>query len=203
MKFFFLLFYRIRVYGVEDLYPKGAIIAPNHTSFFDPPLISITYPEETYYLARATLFKNFFFRMFLRGLNAYPVKGSAQDFSSLKMIGQLLKQDKKVVIFPEGTRSDDGQITQIKTGISMLALRAECPIIPVYIHGAFEAWSRHRKWPKLGSSLTCVYGKPIFSHTYAHLEKKQAREEMTKEVQRSLEALHAWYLEMEKKSISK
>ena len=76
----------------------------------------------------------------------------------------------------------------------MLALRAGCPIIPVYIHGTFEAWSRHRKWPRFGSELICVYGEPIFPEAYAHLEKKQAREEMTQEVQRSLEGLRAKYL---------
>src|SRR4051812_30390150 len=104
IKIYFRLFYRVRVYGTEHIYQKGAIIAPNHNSFLDPPLIGITWPQKTYYLARASLFNNFFFSKLLRALQAYPVQGSAQDFSSLKMIMQLPKQDKKVVIFPEGVR---------------------------------------------------------------------------------------------------
>ena len=198
IKVYFRIFYRLEVYGTEHIYRSGAIIAPNHNSFLDPPLIAATWPQKTSYLARASLFNNFFFGKLLQGLQAYPVQGSAQDFSSLKTIIQLLKQDKKVVIFPEGVRSNDGTIQGIKTGVSMLSVRTKCPIIPVYIHGTFETWSRHQKWPKIGSSLACIYGEPIFPETYAHLEKKQAREEMTKDLQRSIEHLCAWYLNKKK-----
>ena len=198
LRLIFRLFYHVHVYGTEHIYQKGAIIAPNHNSFLDPPLIGITWPQKTHYLARATLFKNFFVRKLLLSLKAFPVHGSGQDINSLKIVAQLLKQDKKVVIFPEGVRSLDGSIQNIKTGVSMLAFRTGCPIIPVYIHGTFETWSRHRKWPKIGSTLACVYGEPIFPETYSHLNKKDAREAMTKELQRSIQHLAVWYLNQNK-----
>lgn len=194
LKIFFRIFYRVQVYGTEHIYKGGAILAPNHASFLDPPLISIAWPEHTYYLARSTLFRPRLFGWYLKVLHAYPVYGSAQDLSSFKMIQQLLEEQKKVVIFPEGIRSKDGTLVPIKTGVAMLALRAECPIIPVYIHGTFEAWPRDKKWPRLGGTLACVFGEPIFSETYTHMDKKQAREAMTEQVQQSILDLQNWYL---------
>lgn len=189
----FRLFYRCEIYGINYPYRGGAIIAPNHASFLDPPFICGFWPEETHYLARATLFDSGLMKWLLSKLNAHPVTGSAQDIQSMRLTCQLLEEGKKVVIFPEGIRSEDGQMQPIKSGMSMLALRAGCPIIPVYIQGTFEAWPRHSRWPKAGSKIACVFGKPVSAESFNDLPKKQAQAEMTKAVQTSIENLKQWY----------
>lgn len=189
----FRLFYRCRIYGTKNPYRGAAIIAPNHVSFLDPPLISAMWPEETHFLARATLFDTAFMGWLLPKLHSHPVTGSSQDIPSMRMICQLLKEGKKVVIFPEGNRSEDGQLQPIKLGMSMLALRMECPIIPVYIHGTYEAWPKHSKWPKVGSEIGCVFGRPISVSNYEGMSKKQAQEEMAKDVLQSIAKLKEWY----------
>lgn len=186
---YFRLFYSLRIYGIDNIYKGGAIIAPNHTSFYDPPIICGSWPEETHYLARSTLFNKAFLRWLITRLNAHPVTGTAQDLQSFKVICELLNGNKKVVIFPEGERSDDGKLGEIKTGVAMLALRCHCPIIPAYIKGAYDVWPKQQKWPKLFGKITCVFGKPIFPDEFASLPKKEAQQAMSKSLYEELKAL--------------
>jgi 1-acyl-sn-glycerol-3-phosphate acyltransferase len=145
LKGFFSLFYRLSVYGIDNPYHGKAIIAPNHASFFDPPLIGATWPEEVHFLARASLFRSWILRVIIKNLNAHPVHGTAQDIESFRLICQLLSEGNKVVIFPEGERTVTGSLMPIKSGTAMLALRMQCPIIPVYLKGTYEAWPRHKR----------------------------------------------------------
>jgi 1-acyl-sn-glycerol-3-phosphate acyltransferase len=192
-KLFFTVFYHYCVYGTKPIYPGAAIIAPNHLSFLDPPLMGASWPEETHFLAKASLFSSPLLRIILTHLNTHPVQGSAQDLASFKIICRLLNENKKVVIFPEGMRSENGQLRPIKTGVAMLALRTKSPIIPTYIYGTFEAWPRDRKWPKLGGKIACVFGKPILVDPYLQLEKKKAQEMLTQQLQQSIVNLKEWF----------
>jgi 1-acyl-sn-glycerol-3-phosphate acyltransferase len=191
---FFLLFYRHRIYGMEHLKPGRALIAPNHASFLDPPAIAASIPGEVFILARQSLFKHFFLGFIIRHLNTYPVNGTVQDLSSIKLICRLLEEDKKVLIFPEGLRSEDGTLKTFKAGIGMLALRNHCPVIPVYIHGTFEAWNRYRTLPKLSGKTAVVIGTPIESDRFLALPKKEAQEALAGQVHASIEQLRDWYL---------
>src|SRR5437660_190728 len=88
---FFRLFYRCKVYGVEAPVKGSAIIAPNHTSFFDPPIIAMAWPEEVHFLAKASLFDTFFMRWIIKNLNAHPIhEESAHNAQSFKIICKLL-----------------------------------------------------------------------------------------------------------------
>lgn len=189
LRCFFRLFYRLSIYGIEVPYQGKAILAPNHASFLDPPLIGVAWPEEVHFLARANLFRYWGWKSLLSHLNAHPVHGTAQDIESFRLICQLLGEGKKVVIFPEGERSATGELQTIKSGIGMLALRMQCPIIPVYISGTFEAWPKHNRWPKFNSSITCVFGSPIFPKFSSEMNKKQMQEALAQEVQKQLEEL--------------
>lgn len=191
-KFVFGSFYRLKIYGLEHYCKGAAIIAPNHTSYYDPPLIAASWPEEVHFLARKSLFQYFLFGTFIQHLNAYPVGGTAQDLSSFKLIGRLLSEDKKVVIFPEGLRSFSGDMTSIKSGIGMLALKCKCPIIPVYIDGAYEAWNRNHFFPKLYGKITCIYGSPIDWRKYAHLDKKEAQALIANDIRQAIKNLKEW-----------
>lgn len=191
----FNLFYGHKIYGSENL-PKGpCILAPNHTSFLDPPLVGASCSEEIYFLAKGSLFRNRFFKAIISNLNAYPVSGTGQDIASIKQILDLLKSQHKVVIFPEGKRSYDDQIQSIKPGIAFLVSRSEAPIIPIYIHGAHEAWPRRRLFPKILGKTACIFGKPIYWNSYKDLPKKVAQEKLVQDLESALKQLQADYLE--------
>jgi 1-acyl-sn-glycerol-3-phosphate acyltransferase len=189
LKGYFRLFYRVRVYGRENIPQGRAIIAPNHASFLDPPLLGAIWPEEIHFLARASLFNSTPLKFLLSCLNTHPVQGSVQDLNSLKLICQLLNSDQKIVIFPEGVRSDTGQLQSVKAGVMMLALRTKSPLIPVYLHGTFEAWPRQKRWPTAGHPLTIVIGQPIDIEPYCHLGKKEGQRLLAEKLQASLETL--------------
>lgn len=192
-KGFFKVLYRFKIYGLEHYIPGRAIIAPNHVSFFDPPIIASSWPEEASFLARKSLFSTRIFGCILRNLNGYPVDGSAKDLTSIKLICQLLNENKKVVIFPEGIRSKDGELGLIKSGIGMLALRCQAPIIPVYISGSYHIWSRHQIIPKPFGRMACIYGSPIDTQRFDNLEKKEAQEAVANAVKQGIEKLKTWY----------
>lgn len=187
--FYFSVFCRHKVYGQENIIAGRCIIAPNHASFWDPPLISASWPTAVTFLARKSLFKTRFTSWILRCLHTYPVGGTTDDLSSLKTIGKLLKENKAVVIFPEGTRTHDDSIQPIKSGIGMLSLRNEADIIPVYISGTFELWPRSQKFPSLLGRTSCIIGKPIHWKEFAHLPRKEAYEEIARRTATALEEL--------------
>lgn len=186
------IFYRHKTYGLEHYYPRGAIIAANHTSYLDPPLLAVAWPEGVHFLARESLFRNWFFGKLIRALNAHPVSGRSGDVGVFKTVSGLLEEGKKVILFPEGTRSSTNQLGQIKPGVGVLVARSKAAVIPAYLKGPYEIWSRHRKFPKLFGKTICVFGSPIRWDSYAHLEKKEAQEAITRQVAKSLEALRAW-----------
>jgi cytidylate kinase len=186
------IFYRHKVYGLGHFYPKGAIIAANHTSYLDPPLLAISWPEEVHFLARETLFRNPVFGKFISAINAHPVSGDATDIGVFRTICNLLSDGKKVILFPEGKRSEDGQLGEIKPGIGMLVARTKTAIIPAYLKGPYEIWGRKRKLPKIFGKTICVFGSPIRWESYAHLDKKEAQEAVAKKFIESVGALKKW-----------
>lgn len=192
-KAFFYCFYRYRVYGNKNPIPGAAIIAPNHTSFLDPPLISAAWPEDAHFLARSSLFQSRFGAWLFPRLNSHPVQNDEQNLDTFRTICNLLKQNKKVVVFPEGSRSVTGELQALKSGVAMLALRMNCPIIPVYIDGTYEAWPRHQRFPTLNARVACVFGNPIMPTNTHHANKKLAQEALSFEVQQKIEALRHWY----------
>jgi cytidylate kinase len=184
--------YRHKVYGLEHFYPRGAILASNHTSFLDPPLLSISWPEEVHFLARQSLFHNRFFGAFIRAINSHPVSGDAGDVAVFRTICDLLEEGKKVVLFPEGTRSLDGALQPMKPGIGLLLSRTKAAVIPAYLDGPYRIWSRHRKFPKLFGKTTCVFGSPITWDSFSHLGKREAHEAITQKLSESITALKTW-----------
>lgn len=170
-KKYFQCFYRLKVYGLGHIPPGGAIIAANHASFFDPPIVAISSPREIHFLARETLFKNFLFGSLIRTLNAHPVKGGASDAHLFRMVGHLLQEGKKVLLFPEGSRATEDKIETLKPGVAFLAIKYEVPIIPTYISGTFSIFNRFRKWPKPFGCISCTFGSPL-SHTHYSNDRK-------------------------------
>ncbi len=190
---FFKAFYRHKVYGVENYYSNAAIIASNHCSNYDPPILSISWPEEVHFLARDGLFKNPLFGGLIRKLNAHPVSGDAGDVVVFKLICKLLTEGKKIILFPEGRRGLKNELEPLKPGIAMLVSRTKSAVVPAYVHGTFSIWNRRRKFPKLWGKTACVYGSPILWEQFAHLEKRDAQNALTAKLAESINNLRDWY----------
>jgi 1-acyl-sn-glycerol-3-phosphate acyltransferase len=190
---FFKIFYRHKVYGLEHYYTRAAIIASNHCSNYDPPILAISWPDEVHFLARGGLFKNRFFGGLIRRLNAHPVSGDAGDVVVFKLICALLGEGKKMILFPEGTREAKDELSVLKPGIAMLVSRSKTAIVPAYVHGTFPIWNRNRKFPKLWGKTACVFGKPVLWEEFAHLDKREAQTALTEKLAASINALRTWY----------
>ena len=189
----FKLLYRHRVYGAGKNFPESAIIAANHVSFFDPILVSISYSKDMHFLARQSLFRFSFFGMLIKKLQAHPIQKGALNITSIKLINRLLRSGKRVLIFPEGKRSDNGNFQKLLPGVGTLSVQNKVCIIPVYLHGSYEVWSNRCKFPKLYGKTACVFGSPILYEEIAGLGKKEAVEECTKRLESAILALKAWY----------
>ncbi len=125
--------------------PRGVILAPNHASFLDPPILGISLHRRVTFLAKEYLFKNFFVGTVLRGIGAYPIKSEKDDFRSIRDLIRILKDGKCVVVFPEGTRSENGQMKEPEGGIGFLAVKSGAYVVPVFICGSYEAFPKGAK----------------------------------------------------------
>jgi len=146
--------------GKEKLVTDGPVlIASNHESYLDPPLVGIGYDKAVYYLARKTLFSGFGAWLYPR-LNSIPVDQDRPDMTSLKTIIKLLKAGNQVVVFPEGSRTLDGELQPAEAGTGLIVAKSKAVVQPVRIFGARDALPR-------GSSKICfrpitlVVGDPI------------------------------------------
>jgi len=190
---FFKIFYRLKVYGKSSFPPGAAIIAPNHASFYDPPVVGTASPEQIHFLARESLFKNPFFGWLIGLLNAHPVAKGAGDAAVMKQIIKLLSKGNKVLLFPEGERISKDRIGKIQPGIGFLAYRTKCAIIPVYISGTYDVWNRQRKFPKLFGKIAVVFGSPLTFDEFKDLDRKAFMEEVSTRTGDALKELKKWY----------
>ena len=189
------LLYKYKKYYISiEKCPGGAIIAANHASFFDPIFLGISWHEELHFLARDSLFRNFIFSWLISKLNSHPIARDKMNLSFIKEISKLIKKGNKIVMFPEGQRSDDGNIKLAKSGIGMLAMHVNCPVIPVYIHGSYDIWNKKNKMPKFFKNIACVYGKPILPQEFINMDHKQAKKALSEKVMNSISQLKDWYL---------
>ena len=186
------LFYRLKIYGLEHYYPRGAILAANHTSFLDPPIVSISWPEVVHFLARKSLFRSKIFGGLIRRVNTHPVSGEPGDIQVMKTVVSLLEQGHKVVLFPEGTRSENGELQPIKPGLGLLVSRSKSAVVPVYIHGAYEVWGRKRKFPRPFGKVSCVFGSPITWDSLAGYDKKEAQVILAEKLESAWKELRSW-----------
>ncbi|MGI8980221.1 MAG: lysophospholipid acyltransferase family protein [Pirellulaceae bacterium] len=154
-------FYRLRCEGREH-WPAtgGGLVCSNHQSFFDPPLIGMTCPRQMSYLTRDTLFKVPVLSQVMTFLGTIPIDREGSGLSGLKETLKRLRAGELVLIFPEGTRTYDGELLPLKPGFCAVARRSRVPLIPVGMDGAYQAWPRTALLPQVGR-LAVVIGRPI------------------------------------------
>ena len=160
-KFIAHSFFDLRVYGQDNIIEQGpALLAMNHQSFLDPPFAGISCRREIHYLARKTLFDIPVFGAILRRINVIGVDREGSYVSALKAVIRVLRDGGCTVVFPEGTRTRDGSLQPAKPGAGFIIAKTLAPVVPMRIFGAFEAFPRDAKLPRM-SPVTIVAGEPI------------------------------------------
>ena len=155
------LLFRFRTDG-EQFLPKngGVIIAANHASYFDIPLLGCAIPRRVVFLGRANLFPNRLLSWTLQCLGWIPLKTNRLDRQAFGVALEHLKSGTPVVIFPEGTRTEDGRLQSGRPGIGYLVEESQCQVIPAHISGTFKVLPIRAKWPRL-FPVSVSFGKSI------------------------------------------
>ncbi len=152
--------FRLRITGLENVPKEGPyIVASNHRSHLDPPVLNSIFPEPLVFLAKEELFKPPL-GWFMRHTGAVPIRRGAGDVDTLEMVLELLHKGCAVGIFPEGTRAEPGRFLRPKLGVGLLAVKSGAPVVPVLIEGTDVVLPRGRKVPKLGYPIRVYVGKP-------------------------------------------
>jgi 1-acyl-sn-glycerol-3-phosphate acyltransferase len=166
------IFFGLKIYGRESFPETGPlIVASNHASFLDPVIVGVGAPEKLDYLARDTLFRFRPFARLLYMVNVSPIKRETGDINAFKLILNKLSKGRMILIFPEGTRSNDGSLQDAKSGIGFLQSVSGAEVLPCYVKGSIEAWPRHSKFPKF-SPVSVYFGKPLRFGTGVRGDKK-------------------------------
>ena len=158
---YFKIFHRFEITGADNIPVIGSfILASNHASYFDPPALGCKLPRNLHYFARDTLF--FWPLGFLiRNLNSIPVNRSQLDIATLKRVLKVLQSGDPLLVFPEGTRSPDGQIHSGKKGIGLLLAKSQSDVLPARIRGGYKVLGKGMMFPRIGRKLVVSYGPII------------------------------------------
>lgn len=157
----FRFYFGWRVYGAERVPVTGPVVlAANHASYIDPPLIGAALPRQVHFLARNTLFTQPVLGTLLRSWEVVPVDREGAGASGLKAILDRLRRGGAILLFPEGTRSADGELQAARAGIGLAILKSSCPVVPVRVFGTFDAYGRHLRLPR-PYRVTVKFGCPL------------------------------------------
>jgi 1-acyl-sn-glycerol-3-phosphate acyltransferase len=161
-------YFRWRVFGAENVPQTGGVIlASNHASFLDPPLVGAGLKRDINYLARESLFRFPGIGALLRSWNSVPVDRDGGGARGLKIILERLLAGGAIILFPEGTRTPDGKLQPARSGIGLTVIKSNAPVVPVRVFGTFDAYGKNHKIPR-PYRVAVKYGKPL------HFEKLRA-----------------------------
>lgn len=186
----FKTLFGLRVIGREHLVTEGSVlVASNHQSFLDPPLIGCLYQSEMCFLARKTLFRGIA-KWLYREWNAIPVDQERPDMASLKTIIRKLKEGWRVLVFPEGARTLDGTLGPAAPGVGLIAAKSGAIIQPVRIRGAREALPRGSARLRF-ARITVTIGPPIrlSDRELAEIFGKDGYDRLARRIMAAIEAL--------------
>ena len=169
-KLFLLLWHRLRIRGVENIPAEGGVLlASNHASFLDPPVVGAGYRgRPIHFMARDTLWNSKFGTWWMDKVGCIPVSRGTGDMRALKTTIKMLKDGKAVSMFPEGTRTEDGELQVAKGGIGFIIEKSGCVVVPAYIDGTYRAHPKGTKFVK-PCKVTITYGKPITQEDFQAL----------------------------------
>jgi 1-acyl-sn-glycerol-3-phosphate acyltransferase len=170
------MFFRGDVSGLENLPETGGyIVAANHASHLDPPIVGLFLPRQVSFFARKTLWKPGVASWWLTKVGTIPVdRDGGTSIDAIKRVLQALSRDKVVIVFPEGTRSPDGELQTPRPGVGLLACRAQVPVVPARVFGSFEAFGKDGRL-RLGTPVSVAYGRPLTPSEYDHPDDGKER----------------------------
>jgi 1-acyl-sn-glycerol-3-phosphate acyltransferase len=189
IRLFFRLFCRLETRGREHVPPSGAaLLVSNHLSVLDPPLIGVAAPRPLTFLAKAELFEIPLFGRLIRAVNARPVRREGGDAAALRAALRILENGGALLMFPEGTRREEGALGPPRGGAGMLAALSGVPVVPVYVSGSGHAWPRGRRFPRPGK-VTVTFGAPLSFARGAGAGKKERYEMIGREMMAAIAGL--------------
>jgi len=154
-------YFRWRVYNAERVPIEGAVIlASNHASYLDPPLVGAGVKRSINYLARENLFRFPVMGWVLRHWQVVPVDRHGGGAAGLRAILDRLLAGGAIILFPEGTRTRDGKLQPARSGIGLTVIKSTAPVVPVRTFGTFEAYGRHLRLPR-PHRVWVKYGRPM------------------------------------------
>jgi 1-acyl-sn-glycerol-3-phosphate acyltransferase len=171
-RFAYAVYLRWRVFHPERVPPTGPVIlASNHASILDPPLVGSGLSRPCSFLARETLFKRGFVRWLLLKWQAVPIDRDGGGPTGMKRILEALENGRAIILFPEGTRTRDGNLQPVRSGVGLLVIKSNAPVVPVRVWGTFESMPRGVHFPR-PARVAVKYGEPL---DFTEL-RKEARE---------------------------
>ena len=175
--------FRGDIVGLGNLPKSGAfLIASNHASHLDPPIIGSQVPRQMCFFARKTLWKPGLATWWLDMVGTIPVdRDGGSDVSAIKRVLRALGDNKALILFPEGTRSPNGQLQAAKPGVGLIACRTRVPVVPARIFGSFEAFGRSGPL-RIGTPVTVVFGQPLLPAEYDDPKAGKERYQRASEV---------------------
>ena len=192
----FATYFRWRTFNPERVPQRGRVIlASNHTSYLDPPLVGCALSRPLSSLARDTLFRFPIVGSVMRSWNAVPVDRDGGGAAGIRKILEALREERGIIIFPEGTRSRDGQLRPARSGVGLLVLKSDAPVVPVRIFGTFAAFGRHSRFPH-PYPVSIKFGYPLYfeklraeARTCGKARLKEIYQEITDQIMGAIAAL--------------
>ena len=161
---FTTVMFDLKVYGRENVPDEGgALMISNHQSFLDPALLGVQLRRPMSYLAKSELWNNPVFGWLITNLNAFPVRQGAGDVGAIKETISRLQEGHLLNIYPEGSRTEDGELLPIQAGVALVVRKAKVPVIPAVVDGSFDAWPKGRALPQ-SHPIRVLIGKPVMLH---------------------------------------
>lgn len=168
----FKLIYRINVYGKENvLMNEKLIVCSNHTNILDPVVLAVIFPREVSFMAKKELFENKFLNYVFRKVGAFPVDRKESDITAIKNALRVLKNDGALGIFPEGTRVEEFNLDNVKSGTALISIKSKSRILPIYIEGSYKLFSKINVYIGEPIDFSEYYGEKLSSESYAELSK--------------------------------
>ncbi|NMA87105.1 MAG: 1-acyl-sn-glycerol-3-phosphate acyltransferase [Tissierellia bacterium] len=168
----FRIIFRIKIEGRENIPKKEPlIICSNHISLLDPIMIAIAVPRPVSFMAKKELFENKILGKLVSALNAFPVDREGSDLSAIRNSLKVLKEDKVLGIFPEGTRVDKMNLDATKSGIGLIAIKGQAPVVPIYIDSKYRIFSKVKITIGEAMDFEEFYGKKLNSDEYGNISK--------------------------------
>jgi cytidylate kinase len=186
---FMRLAFRVESRGGENIPARGPVLlVANHSSVLDPPLVGGVSDRQLSFLAKAELFEIPLFGELIRRLNARPIRREGSDPGALRAAMRVLEEGRALLIFPEGTRGDEGVIRPAKTGAGMLAVLSGAAVVPVFVRGSGRAWPRGRRFPR-PAKVTITFGRALRFEVERGADRKRQYEIASREMMEAIARL--------------